>query len=96
MYSKLVWKSRVKQNQHNTEAVGQACSVKKLFLEISQNSPENACARVSFLIERLWKRRFPVNFEKFLRTPALTEHLRWLLLTIRYCFKTQRYSQPIN
>ena len=24
-------------------------SVKKVFLEISQNSPENACARISFL-----------------------------------------------
>ena len=23
---------------------------------------------------------FPVNFAKFLRTPFLTEHLRWLLL----------------
>ena len=24
---------------------------------------------------------FPVNLEKFLRTPFFTEHLRWLLLT---------------
>ena len=29
------------------EAVVQRCSVKKVFLEISQNSQENACARVS-------------------------------------------------
>ena len=28
----------------------------------------------------LWHRCFPVNFVKFLRTPFLTEHLRWLLL----------------
>ena len=27
------------------------CSAKKLFLEISQNSQENTCARVSFLIQ---------------------------------------------
>ena len=33
-----------------TEAVVQRCSVKKLFLEISQNLRENNCARVSFLI----------------------------------------------
>ena len=33
-----------------TEAVAQRCSVKKMFLEISQNSQENTCARVSFLI----------------------------------------------
>ena len=30
------------------EAVVQTCSVKKVFLEISQNSRENICARVSF------------------------------------------------
>ena len=34
-----------------TEAVAQVCSVKKVFLEISQNSQENTCARVSFLIK---------------------------------------------
>ena len=27
------------------------CSVKKVFLEISQNSQENTCASVSFLIK---------------------------------------------
>ena len=34
-----------------SEAVVQRGSVKKVFLEISQNSQENICARVSFLIE---------------------------------------------
>ena len=33
-----------------SEAVAQMCSVKKMFLEISQNSLEKPCARVSFLI----------------------------------------------
>ena len=32
------------------EAGVQTCSVKKVFLEISQNSQENTCARASFLI----------------------------------------------
>ena len=74
------------------------CSVKKVFKEISQNSQENICDRVSFLIKlqpepatlfkkRLWHRCFPVNFAKFLRTPFLTEHLQWLLLS---------NAQPIN
>ena len=35
----------------NLEAVVQMCSVKKLFLEFSQISQENTCARVSFLIK---------------------------------------------
>ena len=37
------------------EAVVQRCSVKKVFLEISQNSQENTCARVSFLIKFIKK-----------------------------------------
>ena len=35
---------------HLTETVVRRCSVKKMFLETSQNSQENTCARVSFLI----------------------------------------------
>ena len=34
---------------HLTKVAARRCSVKKLFLEISQNSQESACARVSFL-----------------------------------------------
>ena len=63
------------------EGVAQTCSVKKLFLEISQNSQENICTRVSFSIKkRLCHRCFPVNFEKFLRTSFFIEHLCSLLL----------------
>ena len=78
------------------EAVVQSCSVKKVFLEISQNSQKSTCARVSFSIKlqasglrsasllkkRPWHRCFPVNFVKFLRTPFFREYLRWLLLTV--------------
>ena len=62
-----------------------------MFLEISQNSQENTCARVSFLIKlqaetcnfikkELWHRCFLVNFVKFIRTPFVTEHLRCMSL----------------
>ena len=34
--------------------------------------------------KRLWRRCFPVNFAKFLRTPFLIEHLWWLFLEIAY------------
>ena len=34
------------------------------------------------LKKRLWHRRFPVNFAKFLMTSFLKEHLWWLLLNI--------------
>ena len=66
----------------------QRCSLKKLFLEISQNPQENTCARDSFLIKlqasglrpanllkkRLWHCCFPVYFVKFLRTLFFKEH----------------------
>ena len=66
---------------------------KKVFLKILQNSQENPCVRVSFLIKlqaplatllkkRLWHRCFPVNFAKFLRTLFFAEHLRWLFLSL--------------
>ena len=53
------------------KAVAQMCSVKKVFLKISQNSQGNTCARASFLI----KLQAPatVNFAKFLRTPFFTD-----------------------
>ena len=35
----------------STKTFAGRCSVKKVFLEISQNSQENTCARVSLLIK---------------------------------------------
>ena len=67
---------------HYTESVARRYSVKNAFLKISQNSMENACARVPFLIQlqaepatslkkRLWHRCFPVSFANFFRTTFL-------------------------
>ena len=64
-----------------------------MFLEISQNSQENACLRVSFLItlqtrpaplltKRPWHRCFLVNFTKFLGTLFLKNTSRRRLLDI--------------
>ena len=52
-----------------------------MFLEISQNTHENTCVRVSFLIKlQVWHRYFPVNFAKFLRIPFLQNTSGRLLL----------------
>ena len=48
------------------------------------------------LKKRLWHRRFPVNFTKFLGTPFLTEHLRWLLLKGRSDFQTKGLKRERN
>ena len=70
------------------------CSVKEVFLEISQNSQEKYLCQSLFLNKvaglrpaallkkSFWHRCFPVNFAKFLRTPFFTEHLQWLLLNL--------------
>ena len=63
----------VYNDKTSSEAVVQRYSVKKVFLEISQNSQEYTCARP-------WHRCFLVNFATFLRTPFYIEHPRWLLL----------------
>ena len=48
------------------EAVTQRCSINKVISTLFK--------------KRLWYRCFPVNFTKFVGTPFLTEHSRWLLL----------------
>ena len=88
----MYYPERVKFPDKNTSPSNhQRCSIKQVFLEISQNSQENICTRASFLIKlqvcnfirkRLWHRCFPVNFVRFLRTPFFIEHLWWLLIEI--------------
>ena len=54
------------------EAATSGALQETVFLKISQNSQENACARVSFLIKlqaSAWHSCFPVSFAKFLSTP---------------------------
>ena len=55
-----------------SKAVVRRCSVKKVFLKIS------VC---NFIKKEALTRCFPVDSVKFLRTPFIIEHLRWLLLT---------------
>ena len=45
------WNAFLKNAFKGSEAVVQRCSVKKLFLEISQNLQENTCGRASFLMK---------------------------------------------
>ena len=84
---------------------------KKGVLKHLQNSQENTCVRVSFLIKleaiglrpatlfknRLWHWCFPANFAKFLRTSFIIEHLWWLLLKILTIRAVQVFSaEPIS
>ena len=58
--------------------------MKKVFLQISQNSQENICARVSSLRDYI-TRFFPVNFPKFVRPLFLQNTFGRLLLYLEPC-----------
>ena len=79
----------------HSEAVAQRYSVKKVLLEISQNSQENTCTRGSFLIKKNFIKKvlnfikkeylaqvFFCEFCEVSKNTFFTEHLRWLLLLI--------------
>ena len=80
-----------------TETDTQRCSVRKVFLKISQNSQENSCARASFLIKlqvcnfvkkEILPQVFSCKFCEILRTPFFIGHLWGLLLYLRDETKT--------
>ena len=73
------------------EAVARRYSIEKVFLGISQNSPENTGFRVSFLLKlradalnviqkETPAQVFSCEFCKISNNTFFTENLRWLLL----------------
>ena len=63
------------------ESVTKRCSLKKVFLEILQNSQENTCARVScsfrpttLVKERVWHRNFSEHLFFSTRPVAASKH----------------------
>ena len=88
------------------------CSVKKMFLEISQNSHESTCARVSFLIKFIKKETLvqvlSCEFCKisrntfFQRTPLVAVSANWCVQSILikissiYLNKTHQNSTNIS
>ena len=68
-----------KRNIRWSEAATRGVLWKKVFLEISQNSQENTCARVSFLIKFIKKETlaqvFSCEFCEISKNTFFTEHL---------------------
>ena len=60
------------------DAVVQRCSVKKVFLEISQNSSENTCTRTSFFLVTMILKKSIFEFQTF-----LIEHL-WTTASVHW------------
>ena len=61
------WSFELVINSIITEAVVRRCCVKKVFLETSQNSQEDTCARVSFLI------KFQAESSNFIKKETLAQ-----------------------
>ena len=68
-------------NSFRSEAATQRFSLKKLFLKNLQNSQENNCVRVSFLVKLQVPPTFLVQVFSFKLCEIFTEHLRWLFLS---------------
>ena len=73
------------------------CSVKKVFLKISQNSQENTCVGLAFLLKsqtwglQLYKygtptQMFDFEFGEIFNSLFFIEHLRWLLISPFFTF----------
>ena len=71
MYQKQLSEAFHKKNVPRifTKFTGKHLCKSLFFNKVADLRPE------TLLKKRLWQRYFPVNFEKFLRTPFLTEHL---------------------
>ena len=89
--------STISLSLHMTEAATRGVLLKKVFLEISQNSQENTCARVSFLIKlqaaaTASYMRHPVTaginlfLLLFLEAAVSVECLEWFSETSLVCF----------
>ena len=69
--------------QDQSETVARRCFIKKVFLEISQNSPKNTCAKVSVLLKKRQAQVFSCEFCEIskstfsYRTPPLAASHQW-------------------
>ena len=77
----------LKNKVEKAEAVARTWSVKKVFLEISQNSQENTCVRVSFLTT------LQASACNLIKNETLAQVLSCEFFEI--CKKTFCYSTPL-
>ena len=73
----------------SSEAVVRRCPIKKLFLKISQNTRENTCTRVSFLI------KMQASDCNFIKKETLTQVL-WNDSSFWYCCRSCRQRCSIK
>ena len=95
-------------NPRRTRSSHQRCSMKKVFLEISQNSQENTCARVSFLIKlqpqdcnfiekETLAQVISCEFREISKNVFFhREHLRWLLLKCTFQYSAYAYWRTLK
>ena len=97
------WQSSVNTSKKPSEAVTRRCSVKKVFLEHRKTHvPEPPFLKMlkaqecNFIKKENLAQVFSCQFAKFLRTPFLTEHPRWLLLSLVYNPRKNHYFLIID
>ena len=79
--------------QSRSSCPGVFCQ-KGVLRNFAKFTEKHLCQSLFFnKVAGLRHRCFPVNFVKLLRTPFLAEHLRWLLLTVKYDMFTDRQTR---
>ena len=80
-------------------------SVKKVLLKISQNSQENTCVRVSFLMKlqacnfikkETLAQMFSCEFREITKNTLFIEHLWWLLLDFLFFWSSGFLIEGVN
>ena len=105
---KLIWRVENRHLQFHLSPFRSSLPVvfckKGVFKNFTKFTGKHLCLSLFFnkntiktlLKNRLWHRCFPVSFAKFLRTPFLIEHPRWLLLTIEFTIQQNYFSEILR
>ena len=81
----IIWKNIRFKDLHRS-------SHREVFFKNSLNKLGSA----TLLKKRLWRRCFPVNFAKFLRTPFSIKHFRWFPMLLDNILKTSPVIESLS
>ena len=81
----ILYRLKTPENQRQKQPPGVFCK-KGALRNLAKFTGKHLWQSLSatLLKKRLWRRCFPLNFAKFLRTLFLIEHLPWLILTLDF------------
>ena len=80
----------------NPKAVARMCSLKRLFLEISENLQKSICARVLYYIDTNWYHFVKEYLEQFSKFRQTGRHISEVLLACRHTLVAQNRRASVR